>query len=144
MPFDKYDSTAMGQDVLDAVQEIRDAATDEWLETQPESVREEVADWDDLTDEQREAVAAEMAAEDVEFINEVEAVVDTFYDFSNLHLIADSYFTEYAREFANDIGAVADAYSWPASHIDWDAAADALKVDYSEVELLGVTFWARD
>jgi len=57
--------------------------------------------------------------------------------------IADSYFKEYAQEFAEQIGAISSDYQWPLSHIDWDAAADALKQDYTEYELAGHTFRAR-
>lgn len=58
-------------------------------------------------------------------------------------LIRDSYFTEYAKELASDLGAIDEASRWPACHIDWDAAADALKMDYSSVEFSGVTYWGR-
>jgi hypothetical protein len=57
--------------------------------------------------------------------------------------IRDSFFEEYAREFASDIGAISDDYGWPLAHIDWTAAANELKMDYSAVELDGVTFWTR-
>jgi hypothetical protein len=33
--------------------------------------------------------------------------------------------------------------SWPASYIDWDAAADALRMDYTSVDYAGVTYWVR-
>ena len=58
-------------------------------------------------------------------------------------LILDSYFEDYARELAEDIGAVPKDLSWPACHIDWEAAADALKMDYTEIEIDGLTYWAR-
>lgn len=65
-------------------------------------------------------------------------------------IIADHYFSQYAEEFADDIGAINDgsrfgggSTPWPLMHIDWDAAADDLKQDYTEFELLGQTFWAR-
>lgn len=58
-------------------------------------------------------------------------------------LIRDSYFTEYAQELAEDIGAVKDDTGWPGRHIDWDAAADELKQDYTAVEFDGVTYWVR-
>ena len=57
--------------------------------------------------------------------------------------IADSYFVAYAQELAEDIGAIGRDLPWPACHIDWDAAADALKMDYTSVDLDGRTFWAR-
>ena len=58
-------------------------------------------------------------------------------------VIRDSYFTEYAEELANDIGAVNTDSGWPNSYIDWDAAADDLKQDYSCIAFEGVDWWTR-
>lgn len=58
-------------------------------------------------------------------------------------LIRDSYFEEHAREIAEDTGAVSRDATWPNNHIDWTAAADELRADYSSVEFNGVTFWYR-
>jgi len=58
--------------------------------------------------------------------------------------IADPYFVEYAKELAEDIGAVGRDQQWPFCHIDWEAAADALKMDYTELDIEGRTFWRRD
>lgn len=58
-------------------------------------------------------------------------------------VIADRYFVEYARELAEDIGAIDRNASWPLSYIDWDTAAEALKQDYSAVEFEGQTWWVR-
>lgn len=57
-------------------------------------------------------------------------------------LIRDSYFEEYARELADDIGAVKDT-GWPVDYIDWERAADALKMDYTSIEYGDVTYWVR-
>lgn len=58
-------------------------------------------------------------------------------------LIREDAFTAYAQELASDIGAIDDSHGWPLSYIDWDRAADALKMDYDEVEFLGHTYYAR-
>jgi hypothetical protein len=58
-------------------------------------------------------------------------------------LIAERYFVEYAKQLADDIGAVNDDQGWPLSFIDWDAAAEALMADYIELEVLGSTYLAR-
>jgi hypothetical protein len=59
-------------------------------------------------------------------------------------LIAESYFVEYAQELARDVGMVTDEHdTWPLRYIDWDAAAEALKADYVELEILGSTYLAR-
>ena len=57
--------------------------------------------------------------------------------------IADEAFVEYAEEFAYDIGAASSDANWPNAHIDWEAAADALKQDFTCVELDGDEYWIR-
>lgn len=64
-------------------------------------------------------------------------------DWYPVTLIRDTYFEDYAQQLAEDIGAVPSDYSWPASHIDWEAAADALQMDYTSVEFDGITYWTR-
>lgn len=58
-------------------------------------------------------------------------------------LVRDSFFTHYAKELAEDIGAINPNAAWPLSHIDWEAAAEELKQDYTEVDFDGVTYWIR-
>lgn len=58
-------------------------------------------------------------------------------------LIRESHFTAYAQDLANDFGAVHSDAAWPTNHIDWDAAAEALKSDYFEVDFDGVTYLIR-
>lgn len=58
-------------------------------------------------------------------------------------LIRDSYFEDYAKELANDIGAVDSKANWPLQHIDWEAAAEELKQDYTEVDFDGVSYYIR-
>lgn len=58
-------------------------------------------------------------------------------------LIRDSYFEDYARELAEDIGAVDSEMSWPYSCVDWERAARELQMDYTSVDFDGVTYWIR-
>ena len=58
-------------------------------------------------------------------------------------LISEEYFTTYAEELANDIGAVDSSASWPLNCIDWDEAASLLKQDYSSTEFYGTTYYFR-
>ena len=58
-------------------------------------------------------------------------------------LIRDSYFEDYARQLAEDIGAIKDDAGWPNSYIDWERAAEALQMDYTSVDFDGVTYWIR-
>jgi hypothetical protein len=58
-------------------------------------------------------------------------------------LVSDDYFEEYAQELAGDIGAIQADAKWPNNHIDWTAAADELKGDYTAIEYNGDTYWGR-
>lgn len=58
-------------------------------------------------------------------------------------MIADDYFKTYAEDFADDIGAINRDAAWPVCHIDWDAAAESLKQDYSSITYGGVEYWYR-
>jgi hypothetical protein len=58
-------------------------------------------------------------------------------------LIRDSYFEDYARELAEDIGAIRSDVGWPCNCIDWEQAARELKLDYNIVKIGGVTYWYR-
>ena len=58
-------------------------------------------------------------------------------------LIRESYFEDYAREFAEDIGAIEKDSQWPAYCIDWEWAARELRMDYTEVDFDGVAYLFR-
>ena len=58
-------------------------------------------------------------------------------------LIRDSYFEEYAQEMACSTGAISNDAQWPTSHIDWPSAADALRMDYMEVDFDGEAYQMR-
>lgn len=64
-------------------------------------------------------------------------------DWYPVTLIRDSYFKEYAQELADELELVPSEYSWPTSCIDWDHAARELRMDYTSVEINGVTYWYR-
>lgn len=59
-------------------------------------------------------------------------------------LIRESYFVEHAKEQADSMGLIKDDAAWPSRHIDWEAAADELRRDYSEVTFKGVTYLIRN
>jgi hypothetical protein len=58
-------------------------------------------------------------------------------------LIPESEFTDYARELAEDCGMVATDGGWPGRHIDWQAAADELRQDYTEYDYNGESCYTR-
>jgi len=60
---------------------------------------------------------------------------------NGVYFIDEDYFVEFAKELALDIGVIdGDPMEWPLNNIDWDAAADDLKVDYTEVEFEGNSY----
>jgi len=58
-------------------------------------------------------------------------------------LIRDSYFKEYAQDYADDCGYLAGTQSWPYDCIDWDRAARELQMDFTSIEFDGITYWTR-
>jgi hypothetical protein len=71
-----------------------------------------------------------------DFLSEVGGRADT--------AILDSHFETYAQELADDIGAIDRHAKWPLNHIDWEAAADELRHDYSTAEWDGHTYLYQD
>lgn len=64
-------------------------------------------------------------------------------DWYPLTLIRESYFQDYAKELAEDIGAVNKDATWPNNCIDWKQAARELQYDYTSTEIDGVTYFYR-
>lgn len=60
-----------------------------------------------------------------------------------LTLIRDSYFKDYAKELAEDIGAISKDTAWPNNCIDWIHAANQLRADYTSVKIGDTTYWYR-
>lgn len=140
----KTETISNTQDVIDSRDVI---ARIEELEGEQETLLCGQSHVEDLTDEQR--------AEFLEWEGEYGAELDSLRELAKEAegyaadwtygeaLIRDSYFEDYARELADDIGALPKEQSWPCQHIDWEAAAEALKQDYTSVEFDGVTYWIR-
>ncbi len=57
-------------------------------------------------------------------------------------IIADSYFEDYARNLAHDLGAVDKNASWVV--VNWEATANGVKMGYKAVDFDGSTYWARN
>lgn len=62
-------------------------------------------------------------------------------DWYPLELLADSYFTEYTRNLAEECGMVDTNARWPMTCIDWEQAARELQMDYSGIEIRDTTYW---
>ena len=148
-----------GDDIIDSRDVV---ARIEALASEHEALTDAVTDareaLDAATDESRDALIANLEAanaalnewtssDEQEELSSLRALADQGESCSDWHhgeaLIRDRYFTEYAQELAEDIGAVDAHAAWPARHIDWEAAADALKADYSSIDFDGIDYWIR-
>ncbi len=49
----------------------------------------------------------------------------------------------YARELAEDIGAISKDNQWPVYCIDWEWAAEELAIDYNKLEVDGTLYYYR-
>lgn len=60
-------------------------------------------------------------------------------------MIPEIEFEDYARGLAYDCGIISDKNdNWPLNCIDWEEAADQLRMDYNEVEVDGKTYLFRN
>ena len=67
-----------------------------------------------------------------ELSNEGEDASEDWNDGSTM--IRYNYFEDYARELAEDCCDMKAADAWPFTCIDWEKAADELKMDYTEID----------
>lgn len=124
-PIDNRDDIIDSRDVIARIAELGETA----------EAHDEDPDIDGLDDDERAELAALVALAD-----EGESLSDWTY---GVALIRDTFFEDYARDFAEDIGAIDRDASWPNDCIDWAKAARELQVDYTPIEFDGVTYWAR-
>jgi antirestriction protein len=122
------------RDVIERIEELKGERADIERGGEPgQDMTATLAEWDASED-----------GEELTRLNMLAAECEGYSDWKyGEALIADHYFKEYAQELAEDIGAVQRDAMWPNQYIDWDAAADALKQDYSSVEYGSTTYWIR-
>lgn len=131
-----FDSILDSRDVINRIKDLEDEreilqdAIDECPDD--EDCKQDLVDWNDV--EGDELAILKILAEEAEYSP------DWHYGET---LIRDSYFTEYAQQFAEDIGAIEDNTQWPCTCIDWELAASELQVDYMRVDFDGVDYWIK-
>ncbi len=112
------------------------------------SNRADVLDTGDIIDRIEELDGTEDDDEKEELIT-LQKLIEDVRDVSGdspeagVQLIRDFYFEEYAREFAEDIGAINRDMNWPLNCIDWEQAATELQYDYSSVDFDGAEYWVH-
>ena len=120
--------------VSDAEEELSECDPDfqEDVDAAHEAHEEALADLKDWEDE------------NLEELEELRSLSDEIPEWRHGEtLINDDYFVEYAIDLADDLCG-AQLQNWPFDCIDWDRAADALKMDYSSCEYQGETYWFRE
>lgn len=140
---DLYKRQCELQSLKDALKE----AQDELEEFDPE--RPNVAPDDGVWHEEKERLedAVESARsdfgedeqEELEELDNLENEVGSEWRHGETMIPAHQ-FRDYAEELAADSCDMEQADIWPFRHIDWGAAAEELKQEYSEVEYQGTTY----
>lgn len=130
-------NTLNTEDVLD-VRDIIERV--EELESEIEAYAEKMDDWQQNADNTEELETLKAILEDLKGYGGDEQWRGDWYPVT---LIRDSYFQDYAQELAEDCGMVNTDAKWPNNCIDWERAASELQIDYSTIEIDGVTYWYR-
>ena len=120
------------------------------IESKQEDITEANDDLDaeDAVDEQVE-ISERIEQLEQELV-ELEADAETIFELERscedyAHgetLINEEYFTEYAKNMAEDCGSE-NLDNWPYNCIDWDQAAQNLQMDYTTIEWEGESFLVR-
>jgi hypothetical protein len=106
--------------------------------------RDVIARFDELEAELEAGILDPDDHDELETLRKVTEAGETFADWIyGVTLVRDSHWVDYAKEFADEIGRIDSDAGWPYTHIDWEGAAEALQADYAEIDIDGVTYWAR-
>lgn len=132
----------------DALKEALDEAT-EALSSLADDASEDERDAAQEAEDDADSALADWLGENESEFADLKALCDQGESYADdwnhgATLVHDSYFEDYARQFAEDIHGrgVANA-DWPFSHIDWKEAAEALQADYTSIEVGNETYWVR-
>lgn len=135
--FDYHSDTIDSRDIQERIDELQsefDSYVDEYEDSDgEEDAGEDLLNW--LEENGDEFVTL------LEIKEEVEQYTSEWD--SGAFMIADNHFEDYAQELAEDTGAIDRNAKWPLTHIDWDAAAEELKYDYSEFTIAGRSYWIQ-
>lgn len=125
----------MNQDYFDSrdmVERIEELEALEDLFLDPESSEEDKAEWTRELDNE---------------LGQLREFADSVGNPEWIHgmtFIAEHHFEDYAQELCTDLGYLTgDLPGFISSNINWEGVADDLRVDYSEYELDGNTYYAR-
>lgn len=124
------------RDIVELITEVEDKIAE--LESDIESIG-----GDEETKLEHLESELESYQSDLEILENIKDEVGSEFEYGET-LIRDNYFTYYQKEMLIDCGMLPkDLPSFIENNIDWDAVADDLKVDYSEIDIEGETYWFR-
>jgi predicted nuclease with TOPRIM domain len=138
-------------DLLESLRDEREDLAEELNDamSEYEKARDGVDDSDDELEEAKEALEK---AEDAlaNFDDDHERLIADLQDASEeisewsdgATLILDTYWVEYVQEMCEDVGYISKDFPWWIE-IDWEKTAENVKMDYTEVEIDGNTYYAR-
>ena len=120
---------------------LEETPEDEASEAALEIASEEVTD----AESNLEAAESDFGNDEKEELDELETLENEISEFKHGEtMIPENDFEDYARQFAEDIGAMEGVGDkWPCTCIDWERAARELAMDYSTVEYQGDTYLVR-
>lgn len=132
-------------DELEGLRDALDNAKQELSEFTPEGEEETEEET-----EERENLQSAVGDAEFEFSDDEKAELAELETLQNEcdfrhgeSLIPVDDFEDYARQIAEDIGAIPDDNQWPCTCIDWEQAAKELAQDYTEVEYQGTSYYVR-
>ena len=148
MAIDSSDNFINPQDVFNEADEYEDSIA---LKEEEISMKElEIADLDvDEDEEERDELECELEnlRDELEGLKEEAEDIFELRDDCNHYargnaLINEDHFVDYIRQMAEDMDGI-DTSNWPYDHINWDEAAEALRVDYTTITWRGNDFYVR-
>lgn len=134
------DDVIDSRDVIARIEELT-SEREGWINDAEDGEDRSDSEWaDEFPDEAEELATLEKLAEEAEGY-----AADWKY---GEQLIRDSYFTDYIEELINDCYEMPkemNSGEWPWRHmsVDYEAAAEEAKSDYTAVDFGGVTYWIR-
>lgn len=140
MSISNRDDIIDSRDIIERIEEL-ESDYDELLEdydNDPDKVLRECPEEDDRCDDvdMEELKALKNLAEQGE-----NYAPDWNYGEALIH---EKHFTDYSKQLCEDIGSIpSDVPAYIADNIDWDGVAEDLKVDYTEVDFDGETYYIR-
>lgn len=145
------DDVIDSRDIIARIEEL-ETLRDDWQEDNelPEYIDTETTTNDEIkkwTDEQVEKWAEWEDSEEgreLKTLLKVQEQADGYGDWEyGAALIRDDYFEDYARQLAEELDLIKGDANWPYNCIDWERAADELKMDYTTIDFDGVDYQMR-